>query len=230
MVVASWGLYGQDHNHDSIISDWFIISCAWQWYGEDSIQAISVSAKDHTDDKRVVQRMHEVLSKADVLCGHNGDAFDLKKFNARAIFYGLEPIPPKPSIDTLKEARKHFKFSSNRLDYLGQYLGLGKKMDTPKGLWMDVLKGKSKAIKTMVEYNKKDVVLLRRVYEKLKPFMRNHPNRNLFSQEECCPTCSSENYQSRGYRLTRTTRRRQYQCQDCGSWFTGTLAAKVNLR
>lgn len=226
IVAAVWGLFNQNINFDSIIDDWYIICAAWKWHGDKEIDTISVLdcktrfKKDHKDDYHVVKKLHKVLSEADVLVAHNGDKFDLKKFNARALFHGLKPIPHMQTIDTLKVARKHFKLTSNRLDYIGQHLGVGKKVDTPKGLWMDVVKGSREAVETMVNYNIGDITLLEDVYLKLRPFMTTHPNNNIYqwTATEGCPNCGCFELVSQGHRFTRAGKFKRYQCKSCGAW------------
>ncbi len=227
IVAAVWGLYNQDIHHDSIIDDWFMISAAWKWHGKKRTHAVSVLddkkrfAKNHKNDYIVIKTLHGVLSQADVLVAHNGDAFDLKKFNARALCHGLEPIPPVFTVDTLKEARKTFKFTSNRLDYLGQHFGVGKKVDTPKGLWMGALRGSKKAIKTMVTYNRGDISLLEDVFTKLRPYIKKRPNQNLFQpngDSPICANCGSKALIRSGYLYTKVVVKQRYKCNNCGSW------------
>lgn len=233
LLSAHWGLYDQNINIDSIVRDWNILSISWLWDDEDAPYSMTVKPSDHTNDYHIVKRMHELISKADVICAHNGDAFDIKKFNARAIFHDLPPSAPKRTIDTLKTARRVFKFTSNKMDYIGRYLKLGQKVDTPKGLWMKAcfgtLKERREALHTMAIYNEGDVILLKRVYHKLRPYMNNHPNQNLHKTEECCPKCGSTDYQSRGYIEATTTRRRKFQCNSCRGWFKGPQVARVGL-
>ena len=230
MVVVSWGLWNQTHQPADILEDWYMICAAWRWEGEDKIETVSLLddperfEKSHKDDYYVTKTLHELLSKADVIVAHNGDNFDLKKFNARALEHGFDPLPPIATVDTLKVARKNFKLSSNRLDYVGRFLGVGAKIDTPKGLWLRALKGDVDAIETMVEYNKGDITLLQAVYERLLPFISNHPNRNLFRasyDNPVCPKCASKKLTAQGTRIsTRLGKRQQWQCQACGGWST----------
>ena len=230
MVVASWGLFNQTHSHDAILEDWYIICAAWRWEGEKKIETVSLLddkqrfKKNVKDDYHVVKKLHELLSKADVIVAHNGDNFDLKKFNARALAHGLDPIPPIASVDTLKVARQNFKLSSNRLDFVGKFLGVGQKIENPKGLWLRALKGEVAAIKQMVVYNKGDIELLEAVYKKLQPFMKTHPNRNLFrtnTEVPVCPKCGSHELTMQGTKIaSRLGKRQQWQCQSCGGWST----------
>jgi len=227
-----FGLFQQDVSIGNIIHDWFMISAAWQWDHEKKTQGVSVLddkkrfKANHRDDFHVVSTLHAVLKEADVIVAHNGDAFDIKKFNARAILHGLSPLPPMPSVDTLKVARKSFKFTSNKLDYLAQFLGVGAKMNNPSGLWRDATEGCPKAIKHMAKYNKVDAIVLKKVYNVLLPYMTNL-NMNMFTDGHGfkCPKCLSENVQKQGKRVTKTQVYNRYQCQDCGGWSSDKVNA-----
>jgi hypothetical protein len=238
IICTTWGLYDQNINHDNILEDWKIICAAWQWEGEKKVHSAQWNKTTNKEispilgfsDENVIIELHKIISQADVLVAQNGDSFDMKKFNARAIYYGLPPLPDKASVDTLKVARKVFKFSSNRLDYLGKYLGIGGKLDTPKGLWNDVIKGVPGSLENMVKYCKVDVIRLGEIYEKLRPYIKNHPNRNLFNEGPCCSNCGSKNLKKQGFKINRTGKRQQYQCIDCAAWSTGELINSVGIK
>lgn len=224
-IVATFGMWNQNIQHKQVLQEWFMICAAWKWFGEKKVQAVSVLddpkrfKKDFTDDYHVIKTLHGVLSEADAIVAHNGDKFDLRKFNARAIEHGFSPIPPVVTIDTLKIAKKHFYFNYNKLDYLGHFLGVGKKIDTDIELWLDCLRGNVKAIKEMARYNIGDIDLLEKVYIKLAPYAEAKLNFNhFFGEGHSCPTCGSEKLQRRGFRLTRVSRFQRFQCNDCGSW------------
>jgi hypothetical protein len=230
MLVTSWQLWEPRLDHENIVKESGLICAAWKWLGEKEVRAAWIDPERPDDDRALIGELYDVLSAADVLVAHNGDEFDLVKFRARAIFHGLPPIPPIPTIDTLKIARKEFKFNSNRLDYLGNFLGIGRKIPTSFKLWLKVMAGDPDALETMVRYNKQDVRLLERVYLTLRPYIKNHPNENLFGEVECCPTCGSKHFTRRGFKAQRTTRRQQYQCSKCGAWFCGKTEKTVVLR
>jgi len=116
-------------------------------------------------------KFSKIINTADEVITQNGDAFDIKWLRARCIYHDIEVSPKFNSIDTLKMARSGFKFNSNKLDYMGQYLNLGKKIKTDYGLWKDIMLNNSRtAMDKMVEYCKQDVNLLEQVYNKLKKF------------------------------------------------------------
>jgi hypothetical protein len=146
-------------------------------------------------------------------------------FNARAIFYGLTPLPPVTQVDTYKIAKSRFKFNSNRLDYLGQYLGVGRKIKTDGALWDGCMMGNIKALRDMERYNKQDVLLLERVFIKLYPYTRMRINLGAIkpghNPHERCGHCGGANMDYKGTQLLRTRFHEFYQCEDCGAWRTG---------
>lgn len=211
-------------NPNFLVQERHIISVCYKWLDEDKVHSLSLLddpkrfAKNPHDDKYVVEAFHKVMSTADCLVGHNSDQFDVKYLKTRMLAQGLDPLPPIPSVDTYKVAKSQFLFNSCRLDYLGKYLGFGGKKHTPPDLWMDVLKGDPKAIKIMVEYNKRDVLLLESVFKKLMPYIPNYMNRQLFGYDGC-PRCGSKKIQSRGVHRAITKVYQRYQCQSCAGWF-----------
>lgn len=240
LVSSHWGLFNQNIMYDDILQDWYMISAAWKWAHERKVHTVSVlDGSSLNDDSVIVDRLHDVLMEADILVAHNGDKFDLKKFNARSILYRKDPLPHIPSVDTLRIARSQFKFTSNRLDYLGDYLGVGRKVTTPKGLWKQALhvpdfkKGSKKAVKTMVNYNKGDITLLEDVYYALRPYDRQHPNwnHNYGDKVHVCPNCGSHDLQKRGVYRTRITTRQRFQCNSCKAWSSsGKMLEKNEIR
>jgi len=222
-----WGKWEQDVIEFK--DDWYILSFVAKWH--DSNKTISCSLpdfkefkKDKKDDSQVVLNLWMLFNEADVVVAHNGDAFDFKKANARFIAHGFNPPEPYQTIDTKLVAKKYFKFDSNSLDELGRYLGLGRKESTGGfKTWLDCMAGDMAAWKRMMKYNKQDVLLLEQIYNKLKPWMTNHPNLGLIQDRpESCPICGEHNcLQARGFSFTRVSRRRRFQCTGCGGWSMG---------
>jgi len=122
----SWGLWNELKSTKMIKSDWYVLCWRAKWLGSKEIIEGTVSGKN---DKPCMVKLRNLLSEADIVIGQNGDNFDIKKVNTRFIIHGLTPPSPFKSIDTLKIARRCFKFTSNRLDDLGNYLGVGRKND-----------------------------------------------------------------------------------------------------
>lgn len=219
MTLAGFSLKQDGYiSHDNIIEDWYILCAAWKWHGKAKVYG-EISTGAH-DDKNVVEALREVIIEADEIIYHNGKKFDWKKLNARIILNDLEPMPKPKEIDTLIQARKHFAFTSNRLDYLGKVLGCGGKIQTSHGLWLRALKRDEDALKEMFKYNKGDVVVLEKVYDKLAPHIDVGYNRNLDDNTGvACPGCGGYKLQERGWSITKTGKFKRYQCQDCARWF-----------
>ena len=216
-----------------------LLSVAWKDLYSDETNCKTIFdykgyKKDVINDEKLVREIWQVLDDADVVIAHHGDAFDLKKLNARFIYWGLTAPSAYKSIDTKKVASKYFRFDSNSLNNLGTYLNIGKKIENGGfDLWVRCISGDPEAWDLMRKYNTQDVILLEEVYLKLRPFMENHPNLSLLSDDQhdamTCPTCQSSSVIKRGFAITRTGRKQRYQCNDCGSWSSGKFE-KSNLK
>ena len=224
-LAAIFSLQHNDYiDPSALVTERYIICASWAWDGEDEVHTVSVlddpkryKANPH-DDFHVVKTIHKVLSEADVVIGHNSDHFDNRYVATRALVHGLGPLPPFNSVDTYKIAKSKLLLNSNKLDYLGKLLGLGEKIKTSPGLWMRVLNGNKDAVKEMVDYNVQDVILLEKVFLKLRPYCSSHINRELFGGIGC-PRCGSSDVQSRGVHRAITKIYQRFQCQSCSGWF-----------
>ena len=217
----------------NLLGERYIICASWKWEGDSKVHSVSVLddprryKKNPHDDFYVVQALHEVMMEADVIVAHNGDSFDKRYLDTRILVHGLPALPPINSIDTYKVAKSKLLFNSNKLDYIGKILQVGKKMHTTPGLWLRVLNGDPRAVDEMVTYNKQDVILLEKVFKKLQPYIPNHVNRELFGGEGC-PRCGSRKVQSRGFHRAITRVYRRWQCQnpECLGWFRTQASEK----
>ena len=225
MAGLGWFWQRRETNILSVKHDWYIISFAYKWLGEKrtyvhALPDFPLYKQDKRNDKDLCKKLWEVLNGADIVIAHYGDAFDLKKSNARFICHGFDPVPPIKSVDTYKVSRRHFKFGSNKLDDVAKYFNLGAKHQTGGWqLWLDCAENDIKsAWNKMKKYNKQDVILLEKVYLKLRPYMNNHPNIGVLNGEGVCPKCGSRNIQYRGYAITSTCKYRRFQCLECSGW------------
>jgi hypothetical protein len=149
---------------------------------------------------------------------HNCKKFDYKRLNTRFIYHNLPPLDFK-IIDTLDVARKYFSFTSNRLDDLAKFFGFEGKNKTEFSLWSRCMQGNPDALEEMRSYNVQDVVILEKIYKKLRPYIKNHPNiGNMNSNyEECCPSCGSPSIKRIGMYHTSTSTYPKYRCEECGA-------------
>ena len=232
-LVFSWNVgYDIRLDHDNIIKERAIICICYKFEGSDKVYHLTW---DKGDDKKMLQKFAEIINTADEVVGHNSDKFDIKWVRTRCIYHGINMTHDIKSIDTLKAARSKFRFNSNRLDYLGKYLGLGEKLETGGfSLWKDiVLKNDKKAIDKMVKYCKQDVLLLEKIFQKINPYIPHKTNCAVMFERDstACPECLSEHTVVNRHRITASgTKYVTMQCKDCGKYFSisGTKFEKAN--
>ena len=179
-------------SHDNIIHERAIICICYKWEGHKRVHHLEW---DKGCDKVLVEKFLKVASEADEMVAHNGDRFDLKWFNGRVIYHGFDPLPETKTIDTLKIAKKHFSFNSNRLDYIGKHLLGHGKIETTYGMWKDiVLKNCPKAMAAMVKYCKMDVKLLEEVWQLFEKHAKPASHAGVMDGNEkwTCPRTGSE--------------------------------------
>lgn len=212
-----WGKYEQDVI--AYIQEGYMLSWTAKWLdGKTIVRALNEYPKYKpysTDDTALVTELYELFNEADILIAHNGDRFDIKKSNTRFIVHGLTPPDSYKTVDTLKIARRHFAFNSNKLDDLGAFLGLGRKVKHPGfEMWLGCESGDEKSWNLMKKYNRQDVLLLESIYKKLLPWIESHPTPK--DKFEDCPNCQSTEYIKKGTDWTRGEKYQRVKCKKCG--------------
>jgi DNA polymerase III epsilon subunit-like protein len=123
------------------------------WHG-----CVSSKAARAWDDGQILAKLNRLMLSADIIAGHNVDAYDMKRCNTRFLKHGLEPVTGKRTFDTLKIARQKFAFESNRLDYISQELGFRPKDDITNDDWNRiVMTGDAATLKKVDTYCMGDV-------------------------------------------------------------------------
>ena len=220
-LCHTWGLWQQNVGIPQIVKGGYTMCWAAKWLGEKDIYHMNIL--DSTP-KQMFKGIHNLLNDADVVIHYNGTKFDIPTLNREFILYKMYPPAPYKQIDLLKVARSQFKFASNKLDYVSQFLGLGAKTQhRGHDLWKDCMNKDPDAWEEMSQYNINDVLMLEAVYNALLPWIKNHPNKQMYSEEtNICPKCGSNRFQRRGYSITVAGKYIRYQCKDCGGWHRGT--------
>jgi hypothetical protein len=227
ILAYVWGLWKQNVGLNQIHTDWSILSFSYKWLGEKRVIHHNTGGRGASrvrDDKALMKLLWAVLDEADIIVAQNGVAFDVKKINARFIELEMGPPAPFKVIDTMLEARRIAKFTSNRLAWLSSVL-----TDTPKSehkkfpgfeLWTECLADNPEAWKEMRKYNDIDIRATEAVYYQLRPYIIGHPNVAAYddNEERRCPKCGSTTLQARGTALTQTGQYKRFQCKSCGGW------------
>jgi uncharacterized protein YprB with RNaseH-like and TPR domain len=209
---------------DSIIKERAIICICYKWEEDKQTHSLNWDAKQ--SDKKMLQDFIKVANEADELVGHNGDKFDLAWIRTRCLFHRIEMFPNYTTIDTLKVARSKFKFNSNKLNYIAQYLGIGEKIHTEYDLWKDIVLNKDKvAMDKMIKYCKQDVILLEKVHKALNNHIeaKTHYGVRFGQYKGTCPECGSDDLMNNGVRITATgVKKIRYQCRTCNKFHQKT--------
>lgn len=222
VLAAVWGLWNQNINPQNILGNSEVLSWAAKWHGSDEVE---YSSRGMTSKRYMLTEVYKLLEEADVVVTYNGDRFDLPILSQEFMMLGLPPPAPYASIDLLRTMRRRFRGTSNKLDYWLQRLDIGAKIQhRGPQLWIDCMNGDKEAFKEMEDYNIHDVVELEKLYDRVLPWIPNHPNRASGHDGIVCPHCESAKVQARGF--TKPTKAglvyQRYQCRDlpkCGTWF-----------
>lgn len=219
-----WKVWNENAGQNQIVEHSHIMCFAAKWLGEEEI----IYQETRTDDDSAITKtMIALLDKADFVVAHNADRFDIPRIKTAAITNGFNPPSPFKVIDTLKIARKHFKFERNTLEHIADILGCTPKKKHAKfagfELWRECLAGNDEAWQEMMEYNIQDVHTLEEVYLRLRPYHSEHPNVGAKVEHEhpVCSKCGSVNLFQKGYTHTDVSKFPLFQCKDCGGYSRG---------
>lgn len=224
ITAYTWGLFKQNIGLNQIKTDWHLIAFAAKWVGEKKTMYLdNRHSKDVTNDKRLLIALSGLLSEADIVVTQNGEQFDLKKINARAVINGLRPIKPVASTDILKEGRKVFSFTSHKLEYVADNINKKyKKLKHNKfpgfELWAEILKGNPKAWKEMEVYTINDVLSTEEIYLTIQGWIATQALSSFYDDSKMRCRCGSDKLRKKGFAYTPAGKYQIYLCLKCGKW------------
>src|SRR6185436_3440061 len=223
MVTYTFGLYDQNIHLDQIKEDWTILAWGAKWLGDSESKAMYMDTrnnKDVRDDKNIVKKLIDLLEQADICITHNGDKFDIKRVNTRALLNGIPPYKHPRSTDTYKESKKVFDLTSHSLDYAYTHVNTKyKKLKHEKypgiSLWKEVLKGNKDAWKVMEEYCLHDVFSTEEYFSKIQGWIKTQNLSCYFDDAQIRCVCGSANLSKDGFVYTDGGKFQGYICKDC---------------
>ena len=214
-LMYVWNVHEPNYSKQGIVDPKEIISFASSWDGTDDIEFFSVY---HDGKSQMLDAVHTLLDEADVVVHYYGRKHDIPQINRDLIMAGYLPPSPYKQIDVYDTVRNRFGFEYNGLGYVCDQLGIPSKLPSPLGFdnWTKLLTFDPEAWEAVGDYNRQDVIALKYLYYKLRPWMPTHPA-YAFSTDFRC-RCGSTHLQRRGFAYTSVSVYQRYQCQDCGAW------------
>jgi DNA polymerase elongation subunit (family B) len=170
----AFGVWQQNMTPDKVIEQSRVLMVGAKWYGQRNVLLLSECDLGHDE---MIRQSWQLVDQADILVSYNGIRFDLKHLKREWMEAGLPPPSPYKQVDLLRVVKKQFAYGSNKLDNVSQTLGIGAKVKHEGfALWRACLDGDEAAWARMARYCKGDVRLTERLYDRLRPWITNHPH------------------------------------------------------
>lgn len=217
-ISMTWGMFNQNIALNQLVEPGYTLCFAANWKGKKKPIFRSVY---HHGVEEMLDKAHELLSEADAVVHYNGVKFDIPTLNGEFLKHGYMPPPPPYNIDLFKTVKRNFRLTSMKMDFVANYLGIpGKLHHKGMPLWWGCMNGVPADWKIMKEYNLQDIHMLEPIYERLLPWIKDHPNMAHFGDGKVpvCPSCGGDKLEKRGFYRTQTMTYQKYACQNCGSW------------
>jgi len=204
---------------DQLVQHTTVLCYAAKWLDQKRVIFDEVDHDDYTNDRAVCESLWGLFDKADIVVAHNGRAFDHPLMRTRFLAHGMAPPSSYQTVDTCKLAQKQFAFPRSKLDVIAKYLKIGHK--TPHDgfkLWSDCMDGDKAAWRSMRRYNINDVILLEKVYLRLRAWDKQHPNVSIdYDDTTRCTVCGSTSVRRiAGEVRTPASLFEQFRCDSCG--------------
>lgn len=220
-IAYIWRMFQENIGISQMIEATEVLCFAAKWYGNKKIEFYS--QYEHGQET-MVKEAYRLIDEADIVVHFNGKRFDMPHLAREFLLADMTPPSPVRQIDLLQVVRQRFRFNSNKLDYISKELNIGEKRhkDVDFTLWKRCMENDPAAWATMEKYNKQDVRLTEKVFDRVKPWLGNLAHVGLYTGvEHCCNICQSEDLQKRGYKYSGQSVYQQYRCNDCGAWSQG---------
>lgn len=222
-IAHVWGLFNQNIGLNQLMSSSYMMSFAAKWRGDHKKKTVFKSVF-HDGRAEMLEELWRLLNEADAVIHYNGTKFDIPNCNKEFLLSGMQPPEPYHQIDLLRVVRSKFRFTSNKLDYVSKALGVGEKVKhAGHELWVKCLAGDTEAWEVMKKYNINDIIILESVYDKLLPWIADHPSHGLYTDLDrpVCPNCGGTHITKHGIETTKTSQYQRYRCEECKSPLRG---------
>jgi hypothetical protein len=230
-IAHVWGLFNQNVGLSQLMSATEVICFGAKWHGSEDRLFFSDFHDGHTE---MIRAAYYLLADADVVVHYNGQSFDIPHLMREFLLLGFTPPAPFQQIDLYRVIKKKFRFVSNKLDHVASELELGSKVKhAGHTLWVRCMNNDPEAWEEMKTYNLQDVDLTEDLLDRIRPWIDNGPNSNLYDPqiEDTCSSCGSTDLERRGFSYTTLGKYQRYYCRDCGAWSkSGRSEIRTDLR
>lgn len=195
VVAFVWELFNVNISTEQVLFE----TCLLSWAGK-FLNATEVYLDILTPQEAITRNMERIVTscwnfmkQCDIIVGHNFSSFDGKLMNMFFMKFNLPPLK-YITVDTLQIARNNFRFSSNKMSFINQQLGIKEKIHNEGfPLWKKCHEGNPEALAKMKDYNIGDVYATEELFYKIRPYVKNI-NFALYNEvvEEQCPVCGSK--------------------------------------
>lgn len=229
LELYGWKIWEETFGLDQIKVEATMASFGAKWLGSPKLIYHAVGGRGPgkiRDDSVLLKPLWDLLNEAQIVVGQNIKAFDLRWINGRLIVNGYTPYSPVQVYDTFQEAKKLFRFTSNKLEWQAKYL-----TDTTKDkhkqfpgfeMWTECLKDNPKAWAEMRRYNLQDILATEKLYIKQRPWGHGvNLSTYDWAKTTGCRVCNSPNLEADGYETLRAGIYVRFRCNDCGAWSRG---------
>lgn len=219
-LMWGWGMYNQNFGVSQVEEHPYIICVGYKWVGEGSAHCL---CNWEISQEEMLLKILDLINEADAVVSKNGVKFDIPWIRTELLKHGMKPIRPLTHIDLEKVAKKYFRFHSNKLEYILQYLGMGGKLEHEGWpLWRKVKAGHEPSQKKMRRYCMMDVTQTEKLYFRFLPHIEDHPALRAVGAEGCTK-CGSKNTKKDGFRYTKMFKIQCHQCLNpgCHGYFSG---------
>lgn len=126
------------------------------------------------NDRKVARELKEYLETFDAWVTQYGKMFDVKFLNTRLLKWGIDPVEPKPHIDTYFIAKAHMKLSSSSQAQILSFLGTSQqKFHLSPDNWAGLGADFDEKMKQIVKRCETDVRGLEQGFHKIKHLVRD---------------------------------------------------------
>lgn len=219
MLSYHWGRWGQNIRPLQTVEESRVLCFGAKWVGG----KYTFKAEYEHGRQEMLETISELLTEADAVVSWNGRRHDSKKIRTEFILEGMDPPKEWQELDLMAVAKKQFAFSSNSLDHVSQQLGVGQKVKH-EGFFDIIPKvqnGDEKARRDFAKYQKQDVLLLEKLYDRMFPWIPASMHPNMAIGTDNCVFCGSDDLEKRGFARKPTGVYQQYFCRNCKHWPRG---------